>query len=197
MSSLQQIILQRHDTLESEPYPHIVWWACLIDISAQLSGRRGGALVAELARQNAVPHAEAMWHVDSFLVAPVQSPEGGPAGSANEVTRALGNAAWRLHRASALGANTVGSVAGAMRERVASQDGVVRAEQARAWASEGDALRRMIMNNWSRRTAEEDPNGQLAAAVQSGQVQDIVRDVYDHVSLASCPCFSPGHGLEG
>ncbi|KAK9577900.1 hypothetical protein V6Z90_006666 [Aspergillus fumigatus] len=47
ISRLLHISALRHSTFGTEPYPHIVWWVCSVDLYALLSGAGTGAFVQE------------------------------------------------------------------------------------------------------------------------------------------------------
>ena len=52
---LLTIINMRHDKLQTEPYPFVIWWICLVDIGALLSSSGSGTFTKELLRQNLIP----------------------------------------------------------------------------------------------------------------------------------------------
>lgn len=58
LESLKRIIRQRREILHAEPYPGIIWWICLIDISVLLSGSGKGEFVLEKVHDNTIPTAK-------------------------------------------------------------------------------------------------------------------------------------------
>ena len=198
MSSLRRIVAQRRSAAAAdphnappEPYPYVIWWTCLIDICALLSGRGDGALVADLARDNAVPTASDLRYCASFLGPPAAVGTMWLWGGADEADEIpddvveLGDAAWQLHCKTTLDTAKVASVARGMRETARAQEGGVHPEQAHGWAGQAEALRGMVARDWSALVSSGGPAERLAAVAGDEQLGGMVRDVLDHVSLTS------------
>lgn len=101
MASLKQIIQLRRQTLESEPFPYVIWWTCLIDLNALLSGSGDGNVFLTLIQNDMVPTGFEMKESPSFL------------GSAAifEGDRDMVTAAWMLQREVCIAAARIGKMA--------------------------------------------------------------------------------------
>jgi hypothetical protein len=53
ISRLLHISALRRSTFGTEPYPHIIWWVCSVDLYALLSGAGTGAFVQEAMSRSA------------------------------------------------------------------------------------------------------------------------------------------------
>jgi hypothetical protein len=67
MSSLKSIILTRRQSRTSEPYPYVIWCACLIDINALLSGTGKGDFIMAMRQGRFIPSAQEMLQSPPFL----------------------------------------------------------------------------------------------------------------------------------
>ena len=57
LTHLLRITPTRHDYYGVEPYPFIIWWVCMIDVYAMLSGSGRGEFVDTILRNNLLPAA--------------------------------------------------------------------------------------------------------------------------------------------
>jgi hypothetical protein len=105
MNTLKQIIHLRRHHLETEPFPYVVWWTCLADLNALMSGSGYGPLFLSLIHNNLVPSGMEMNDAPSFL------------GSAAifDGDRDLLTAAWMLQREVGIAAARIGEAALQMR----------------------------------------------------------------------------------
>ncbi|KAI9832370.1 MAG: hypothetical protein M1819_004358 [Sarea resinae] len=66
LEHLLRITLLRHDRFGHEPYPHLIWWLCVMDVYASLSGTGHGEYIHTLLANNLVPSPKETLHLETL-----------------------------------------------------------------------------------------------------------------------------------
>lgn len=169
MSSLLRIVQLRGRVRLEEPYQYIIWWICLVDVNALLSGNiKGGHFIRALIRSGSIPTVDQMLGIQDFL--------GSGAYLSEEDSNSLA-AAYSLQREIVLVSANIGFL------RVHIEDTIPRQSQQESllqheWQVQSDKYHSILKRTWNSYMPPE-----LIERLDNNRIFDGARSIIDAVSF--------------
>ncbi|MCJ1245111.1 hypothetical protein MMC30_002312 [Trapelia coarctata] len=181
LANLDRIAQVRHDLYGAEPFPAVLWWVCIIDISALLSGCGAGSFIANMVSRGQVPTTA------NLLGSPMRVERDAPTTAEARMMPAV----LEFHRTISLLAAELGFLARELRQ-FGTQDlqELPRARIARIalWQQQVLAMRDKLKRAW--RT-------QIPYALANNQSDQVlparIRGVFEHTYLVYRTCIIYSH----
>jgi hypothetical protein len=178
LATLNRVIQIRRNVYGQEPFPAVLWWVCVIDIHALLSGSGKGSFVGNLISNGHVPTTtELLQTRDLFEASPASREEA-----------AMMPPILDFHRTILLLAADLGFLAKDLREMAERltpmEQPRVAAARVRQWHQRVQALRDQLKRTWRM----EIPLG-MAPESRGLGLPARLRGIFEHVSHKLCSCI--------
>lgn len=159
----------RRVAFPAEPFPYIIWWICIIDIHALLSGNGKGTFVGSLMSSGQVPTLLEMGRGPSFAELDLRAPE----------EASLMPSSIECHQTISLLAARLGFLASGLRDtaRTRSSSQQIAAVKA-SHVQQVQDLREILKQAWTKPVFEA-----LGVHYQDGTLPVRVRGLFEHVGL--------------
>lgn len=144
MNLLKKIIQERRRRWETEDvaeqFPYVIWWTCLVDLNALLSGIGSGEVVLSLIHSNRVPTGAEIREAPLFLDTPVLS----------DRDRNFLTGAWLLQREIGIAAARIGEIALQIRSAYFQtlHQGSIQSPQLHEMQGHADHAMELLQSTW-------------------------------------------------
>ncbi|MCJ1471848.1 hypothetical protein MMC13_000489 [Lambiella insularis] len=176
LAQLERLVHLRRNVYSIDPFPSIVWWICIVDIHALLSGIGKGTFVSSLMRRGQVPTPLEMLDGPGLAEPGVRAPE----------EASLMPSILEVHQTVSLLAARLGFLASSLRELARMQGPSEQAAVAQAshvrWQQQVQDLRDSLKKAWTMPDSLA-----LATSYRDGILPGRVQGLFEHVGQRSTP----------
>jgi len=170
LANLDRIAQVRRDVHGAEPFPAVLWWVCIIDILALLSGSGMGSFIANMIGRGQVPTTAALLGTPSLVE------RGAP--TTQEAT--MMPVILEFHRTMSLLAAELGFIAKELREfetRALPEETRAKVARIGLWQQQVLAIRDKLKLTWRTQIPYA-----LATNPRDQQLPTRIRGIFEHVS---------------
>lgn len=167
MLAITRIIAKRASSQAAEPFPHVIWYLCQIDIIALLSGSGKGEFITAMLQHDLVPSARQLQDCPGFFLQGSLFPDDWD----------LLGPALDFYREISSHAASIGSLARQFREAVSRHPEILTHARNIAWKQQATGFREHLNQAWNTRMPAS-----VAAGWQNSSLPLSARDMFERVS---------------